>query len=225
MMNLKAVSICLLLLTCQTVFGFEQLQEFDRELVEHISGNRFAELDVFVESVSLTSPIIEYGIATGFGVSGYFSDNQDALNFGLVSLSSLLTTQVFCVTLKYAFDRERPNLDKYVYQPRLPLTRTRITPSFPSGHTASSFAFATVFSDEYPDLKILLFGYAVLSGISQVYVGNHYPLDVLAGAILGYGISKIVVNHKNRLIDSVGLENRKKRVKQNVEFTFFRTNW
>lgn len=223
-MNLKILSICLLLLVCQITFGFDQLQELDRELMQHISYNRSAELDLFFESVSLSSPIVEYGTAVELGVSGYLSDDKDALDIGIVSLSSLLATQTVCVVLKYIVNRERPNLGKNSYQPRL-LLNTRLTPSFPSGHTASSFAFATALSYKYPDFQILLFGYAALSGFSQVYVGNHYPLDVLAGAILGYGISAIVINHWDKLIDSVELETQQREAKRDVKITFFRTHW
>ena len=228
MRNLKALSICFFLLTCQTTFvsgsqEFDQLQEFDRELLQRVSYNRSAALDLCVESVSLVSPIIEYGAAVELGVSGYLSDDEDALDIGIVSLSSLLATNVFCVALKYTVNRERPHLGKSGYHPRL--LNIRLTPSFPSGHTASSFAFATALSSEYPEFQILLFGYAVISGFSQVYVGNHYPLDVLAGAILGYGISTMVINHRDKLSNTVGLETRQKSTNQDVKITFFRAHW
>lgn len=58
--------------------------------------------------------------------------------------------------------------------------------SFPSGHTCASFSCAVVYFKMYPDIKgkgaLIL---AVLIGLSRLYVGVHYPTDVLAGAAIG----------------------------------------
>ncbi|MBA7655420.1 MAG: phosphatase PAP2 family protein [Calditrichaeota bacterium] len=78
------------------------------------------------------------------------------------------------------------------YQPRL--WNTRITPSFPSGHTASSAAWATVAAGRYPRSAPIAAAYALVSAWSQVYVGNHYAGDVLAGAVIGVVIGKWVLS-------------------------------
>jgi undecaprenyl-diphosphatase len=57
--------------------------------------------------------------------------------------------------------------------------------SFPSGHAATSFAAATVLAFAFPRLGPLLFVLAAAVAYSRVYVGVHYPLDVLGGAALG----------------------------------------
>lgn len=57
--------------------------------------------------------------------------------------------------------------------------------SFPSGHTASSFASAWLLSRVWPGKAPLFFGIAASVGASRVYVGAHYPGDVLSGATLG----------------------------------------
>jgi undecaprenyl-diphosphatase len=59
------------------------------------------------------------------------------------------------------------------------------THSFPSGHSATSFACATVLSYYAPRLRVLFYVLASLIAFSRVYDGMHYPTDVLAGALLG----------------------------------------
>ena len=57
--------------------------------------------------------------------------------------------------------------------------------SFPSGHTASAFAFATAVGQRIPGLWIPLRGLALLVGYSRIHTGVHYPGDVVAGAMVG----------------------------------------
>ena len=59
------------------------------------------------------------------------------------------------------------------------------THSFPSGHSATSFACATVLSMFAPRWRVPFFVLAALIALSRVYNGMHYPTDVLAGSVLG----------------------------------------
>lgn len=113
--------------------------------------------------------------------------------------SAIAKTAWTTYTLKYLVSRPRPGLtlddvnyiDGYVVKDH---------ESFPSGHTALAFTIASVLSEQYPTYAPYLYTYAALVGISRVYVGAHYPSDVLAGALLGYYVGKNTIHHRNLIL-------------------------
>ena len=84
--------------------------------------------------------------------------------------------------LKSVVDVERP---AFRYAEPKALMHVPRDHSFPSGHAATSFACATVLAWAFPRLAVPLYLLAAAIAFSRVYVGVHYPLDVLAGAALG----------------------------------------
>ena len=96
--------------------------------------------------------------------------------------SAVVAANLTATGLKAAVGRERPehSLDGIDV-----LTPTPHDASFPSGHAATSFAAALVLTVAVPRLATVFFGLAAAIAYSRLYVGVHYPLDVLGGAVLG----------------------------------------
>ncbi len=87
--------------------------------------------------------------------------------------------------LKSAVGRARP----FVGDPRVhPSIALPHDPSMPSGHAMNAFAGAVLLAAVVPRARWPLLGLAVLIGLSRVYLGVHFPSDVIAGAILGAAI-------------------------------------
>ena len=63
--------------------------------------------------------------------------------------------------------------------------------SFPSGHATLAFAGAVVLSAKEPRFQWFFYTLAFLIAFSRIYLGVHYPLDVVAGGILGFGIGRL----------------------------------
>jgi undecaprenyl-diphosphatase len=88
--------------------------------------------------------------------------------------------------LRHAIGRERPPLR---FPEPHPLVHVPGNPSFPSGHAATSFACAATLAWLTPLSPIALYTLAALIAFSRVYVGVHYPVDVMGGAALGLGVA------------------------------------
>ena len=130
---------------------------------------------------------VAVGVPAGILVAGYLKHDKDLELKGWKIVGALAVNTVIAEGLKYAVNRERP-YEKY---PLLihPYDASEKGKSFPSGHTSEAFAMAASLSIECKKWYIVVpaYTYATAVGYSRLYLGEHYPTDVLAGAAVGIG--------------------------------------
>lgn len=167
----------------------EQLVAWDRAALEASQGLRWAPLTgLFVlASAWWVKSVLLIGIGGICDASRRrllpVTAASAALSFGVVSL--------LVGVLKETVGRERPPLS-YPEITAL-VTVPSDAGSFPSGHTAAAFAVAAAIAGSNPRLRWPLFGLAGLVGLSRIYLGVHFWLDVIAGAALGLAVGLLVV--------------------------------
>ena len=111
--------------------------------------------------------------------------------FALLAISSYLLSGIFVQTIKTLFPHPRPRLYFELHHIPFPFStnmeQLHTINSFPSGHTASVFAIITVAAcmAKRKSTSLLLLTLAVLVGYSRIYLGQHFPEDVLAGSAIG----------------------------------------
>ncbi|RKY59971.1 MAG: hypothetical protein DRP95_04605 [Candidatus Latescibacterota bacterium] len=103
-----------------------------------------------------------------------------------LQLVAFVCSGLIVSTLKELTDRPRPEY---------PNSRD----SFPSGHSAIAWAGASLFGRRYPKYRWAYYITASLVSLSRVYLGKHYPSDVLIGAIIGYGTAELAWHYRERI--------------------------
>jgi undecaprenyl-diphosphatase len=156
----------------------EQLLALDTQIFQAINmGMSNPAWDPILTFIThLGSPYLWFLIAVSLTFTKYRKT-------GFVLMAGLLINFFFITVFKTMIMRPRPYevMNANVLDPRT-------TSSFPSGHTSTVFTVASILNK-----STLLWLLAVAIGISRIYVGVHYPLDIIAGAIQGILIGRFVM--------------------------------
>lgn len=114
---------------------------------------------------------------------------------GLASVG--VTSAVVNLVLKRLAERRRPDREAdevpFARHVRMPTTS-----SWPSGHSASAFAFATGVGNELPAAGVPLRALATLVAYSRVHTGVHYPGDAIAGSVIGSALAQLTAGVLDR---------------------------
>ncbi len=155
----------------------------DKPVKDFFQSNRTETLDDFFSAVeNFGSPAI-FGLGIGSYLYGYFTKNEKLATTSQMAIESSVIAAAIVFPVKYIVGRKRPeDTDKV-----LDFGFHDFDASFPSGHTALSFAFFGTFAKQYNDgIKPYIF-YTIptLVGISRIYKNKHWLSDVVGGAIVG----------------------------------------
>ena len=119
---------------------------------------------------------------------------------GILILASIVIGTLVLAPLKLIVHRPRPYLTLHDV---IPLEK-EAGASFPSGHSERAFALASLLTDTETFkksyvMKLILYTYSTLIAFSRVYIGVHYPLDVIAGSVLGWIVGKVTLKIESQI--------------------------
>ena len=166
----------------------EAIGRFDYSVFQWLRAHHFPLLDSIMAGLSDIARGGAIWIVLAFLIACLHKSRWPAVVHVLLALT--LAHVITNAVAKPYFNRQRPfetytDARVYGYKPT--------TPSFPSGHAATAIAGAAALTRLAPEARSIFWIFAVLVAFSRVYLGVHYPADVIAGALLGLGIGKFVV--------------------------------
>lgn len=183
---------------------FDRIQEMDRELFLFLNSQYTHSLDYLMILFSARLPWLPLYLAIIFSLfwkcsfdmsrEGFFNkivfEKRDR-KAGWIMLAAILAT--FFLTdflsnqIKYMVDRLRPGWDPCTYHLARVIENNRFSFSFVSSHASNVFGLAVLTSWFFKVrwYKILIFSWALIVCYSRVYVGRHFPGDVIFGAMFG----------------------------------------
>ena len=173
----------------------KEAEAVDVAVYAAVAGTETPRLDEAMRRLSAAADHskIWVGAAAGMALLGG-ARGRRAAERGLVSLG--IASAFANLVAKPLTTRRRPDREALAVLERRQVPMP-VTSSFPSGHAASAFAFATGAGQAQPALSASLRALATLVGYSRVHTGVHYPADVLVGAFIGVSAAELA----GRLLD------------------------
>jgi membrane-associated phospholipid phosphatase len=178
----------------------QDAERVDAALYAAIARTPTPTLDAAMRRISRSADYSKLSIAAAaaLALTGR-SSGRRAATFGLVSVG--FTATVVNVAVKPLSRRRRPDrLAERVAVGRQ--VRMPISTSFPSGHSAAAFAFATGVGHVMPQAAVPLRALAALVAYSRVHTGVHYPGDAVVGSLIGTAVAQITtheLDHRRHL--------------------------
>ena len=154
------------------------MADLDHRLDRWVVGHRSDWLDPIFVGLSW---IGSYG-AVWLAIALFYAWQTRRPYLPMLVAAMTMVAEISNYGLKLVFDRARPP-ESYL-EPET-LIHPPTTPSFPSGHAVTAFLGATLISFSRARWAVWLYALAAAIAWSRVYVGVHYPLDILAGAVYG----------------------------------------
>ena len=174
-----------LALTCPNQALFAQKNYAGIDYLHRLQDKRTPGKTNFYKFMSGTATPVSLGASLTFWVSGMISGDKQLKKVALYMLESFALSQGVTFIVKPIVNKPRP----HEYDSTLISLKNATNGSFPSGHASEAFATATSLAliNHKWYVVIPAYTWAGLVGYSRLYMGVHYPVDVIAGALLGTG--------------------------------------
>jgi membrane-associated phospholipid phosphatase len=160
---------------------WRRVQRLDRQLMKRSFVTRSPALDRILITTTRAANYSQLWLAVASGLA-MFGGRQGRRAAGRGLIAIVIAAAVANGPAKLLVRRRRPS--RRSWPTLIPMPRST---SFPSGHSAAAFAFATGTCAELPVLAPALVPLAGAVAYSRVHTGVHYPSDVAAGAAIGIG--------------------------------------
>lgn len=165
---------------------FDQILEYDRELLVYLNNLGIERYDLFWQSITKTTFWIPLFLFFSYLIQKAWAHQKPWIS-QVTALTTFLVTISLTTLVKILVSRVRPSMDQE-FSKLLRVLNESSSFSFFSGHAANSFAVTTIVvllvQRRYP-CAFLFYIWPVLFSFSRIYVGVHYPSDILAGILVG----------------------------------------
>ena len=194
------VLLTILFLVLSAFVYYEVTESFDQSIISFFSQNvGNPTLDLIMQYITESGDVFNM---MGFGILMLIIPKTRRIGITLmilIVLSTLLTGYVKC-----GLDRDKPDFEYEGVPFYVEISRDTYAlfceggrdASYPSGHAARAMIFGIIFgyalSERFPRGAYLLFLYPVMISISRIYVLQHFPMDVIGGAVIGIMLTGVL---------------------------------
>ncbi len=202
---LRSLTFMILLVSfivVSTMVGLRTTDPLDNHMLNALTSSRTYILDMIMVVVTTTADIFPVYFSPMLVISFILLIRRKSRRLGAILIITILVATLVTLQVKNIVHKDRPNYEFNIEGFNYKLeydALSKASSSYPSAHAARSSAFALMISYMLKGKRIgrfnvgfILWLYPLLISLSRVYVGEHYPTDVIGGTILGLIVANFI---------------------------------